>query len=677
MKKSACVAALFLASMTISSLADDSDKQMKTDGQAKKAGEKAEKKAKEASEKVEKKAKEASEKEEKKAKEASEKAEKKAKEASEKAEKKAAEPWDIAFGAALLSDFNFRGVSASDHRPAVSTYFEPYYNFSSSLQAYAHVETISITFPTFEAPAVELYGGVRPTFDRLALDFGIWEHWLPAGRCFNTQAPGGLCIPQLTVPFVNSLPPDISYWEVYARAAYYVDRQLSFGSQVYWTPTFFNSGAEATYVRGWARYVLPPILPKDFGWFISAEAGHWFRDTTPYPSYTNWKAGLAFTWKQFTLDLRYASTDRHDCIVPVAALNHTSDVCGTSFVATLAFDLTKANVMAEEEQAKEEAKMDKERAEKLAKADKEAKTDKYAKEAREKAEKEAREAREKAEKESREAREKAEKQTWTPWDIAFGAALMSDYNFRGISLSDHRPSASAYFEPRYDFSRNLQAYAHVETDSVTLPNHPPTVVEIYGGMRSTFDRLALDLGIWEHWFPTRECFNFQAPGGLCIPQLTVPFVNSLPADISYWEVYGKATYHVDRQLSFGGGVYWTPTVFNSGGDATYVAGWANYVLPPILPKDFGWFISAQAGHWFRDASPFPSYTNWNAGLAFTWKQFTLDLRYSDTDRHDCAVPVAALDHTSNRCGASFIARLAVDLTKDELKPPSAIPIRGY
>jgi hypothetical protein len=671
MKKSAWLAALFFASTIVSSLADDSDKQTKIDEQAKETSETAAKKAKEASEN----------------------AEKAAKEASEKAEKKAEGPWDIAFGTALLSVYNFRGISASDHRPAVSAYFEPHYDFSRSLQAYAHVETNSISFATYEAPSVELYGGMRPTFDRLTLDFGFWEHWLPAGRCFNFQTPGGLCIPQLTVPYVNSLPANISFWEVYGKATYSVDRQLSFGGQVFWTPNVLSSGAEATYAKGWARYVLPPIFPKDFGWFISAEAGHWFRDASPYPSYSNWKAGLAFTWKQFTLDLRYADTDRHNCMVPVAARNQSSNVCGPSFVATLAVDLNKANIMAEEEQAKAEAradeegaekvaKTDKEQSEKLAKAGKEAKTDKQAKEARTKAEGEAKEAREKAEQEGSEAREKAEKPTKTPWDIAFGGALMSDYNFRGISASDHRPSASAYFEPRYDFSRNLQAYAHVETNSLTLPNGPPTVVEIYGGVRPTFDRLALDFGFWEHWFPTGRCFNFQAPGGLCIPQLTVPYVNSLPADISFWEVYAKANYHLDRQLSLGSGAYWTPSVFNSGAEATYVAGWVNYVLPTVFPKDFGWFISAAAGHWFRDASPFPSYTNWNVGLAFTWKQFTLDLRYSDTDRHDCAVPVAALDHTSNRCGASFIARLAVDLTKldltkAELKLPLALPIRGY
>src|SRR5262249_49517650 len=116
MKRSACAAALFLASTTIPSLADDSNKQMKTDRQTQ---------------------------------EASEKAEKKAKEGREKEGKKAGEPWGIAFGAALLSEYNFRGISGSDHRPAVSTYFEPHYDFSRSLQAYVNVTTNSITFPTF------------------------------------------------------------------------------------------------------------------------------------------------------------------------------------------------------------------------------------------------------------------------------------------------------------------------------------------------------------------------------------------------------------------------------------------------------------------------------------------------------------------------------------------------
>ncbi|MFL5001959.1 MAG: hypothetical protein ACJ8DY_16375, partial [Xanthobacteraceae bacterium] len=47
----------------------------------------------------------------------------------------------------------------------------------------------------------------------------------------------------------------------------------------------------------------------------------------------------------------------------------------------------------------------------------------------------------------------------SPWDIAFGGAIMSDYNFRGISQSDRGPSLTAYFEPRFKIVPNVELYA--------------------------------------------------------------------------------------------------------------------------------------------------------------------------------------------------------------------------
>ena len=35
-----------------------------------------------------------------------------------------------------------------------------------------------------------------------------------------------------------------------------------------------------------------------------------------------------------------------------------------------------------------------------------------------------------------------------PWDIAFGGAIMTDYNFRGVSQSNKGASGGAYFEPQ-------------------------------------------------------------------------------------------------------------------------------------------------------------------------------------------------------------------------------------
>ena|SRR5215467_7619831 len=282
----------------------------------------------------------------------------------------------------------------------------------------------------------------------------------------------------------------------------------------------------------------------------------------------------------------------------------------------------------------------------------------------------------------------------SPWDIAFGAALMSDYNFRGITQSNHKPSVAAYFEPRYNINDSLQLYAGVSGESISFPNRAAAEIDFYTGIRPTFGKLALDFGFWEYWYPGGQCFNDPFFGADCLGAL--PNGNVIKKDLSFWEVYGKATYTVNDQFSFGGSVFYSPSVLNSGADGTYIAGTAKYVLPTVLPNGIGWFVSADVGHWFLGTSdafygipiglpggvPYKSYTNWDVGIAFTWKQFTLDLRYFDTDLNKGDCNAFTSDHTasgvfftaanqfgpaSNWCGATFIAKLSVDLTKDNLK----------
>jgi hypothetical protein len=282
----------------------------------------------------------------------------------------------------------------------------------------------------------------------------------------------------------------------------------------------------------------------------------------------------------------------------------------------------------------------------------------------------------------------------SPWDIAFGSAAMTDYNFRGITQSNHKPSVAAYFEPRYNINDSLQAYAGVSGESISFPNRAAAEVDFYTGIRPTFGKLALDFGFWEYYYPGGQCFNTPVFGSDCTTPL--PNGNVIKSDLSFWELYGKATYTLNDQFSFGGSLFWSPSVLNSGADGTYVAGNAKYTLPNVLPHDIGWFVSADVGHWFLGTSdsfygtlafpngiPYKSYTNWDVGLAFTWKQFTLDLRYFDTDlsKGDCNAFTS--DHTatgfsnvtainpggagSNWCGSAFIAKISVDLTSANLK----------
>ena len=82
----------------------------------------------------------------------------------------------------------------------------------------------------------------------------------------------------------------------------------------------------------------------------------------------------------------------------------------------------------------------------------------------------------------------------SPWDVAFGASLASDYIFRGITQSNHQPSVSAYYEPRYNVNKDLQLYAGIAGSSVVLPNRAAAEIDFYAGIRPTFDKLALDFG---------------------------------------------------------------------------------------------------------------------------------------------------------------------------------------
>src|SRR5579884_4052227 len=67
----------------------------------------------------------------------------------------------------------------------------------------------------------------------------------------------------------------------------------------------------------------------------------------------------------------------------------------------------------------------------------------------------------------------------SPWDIAITAALMTDYNFRGITQSAHKPSVQAGFEPRYNFSKDLQGYVGISGESIDFPNRAAAEIDFY------------------------------------------------------------------------------------------------------------------------------------------------------------------------------------------------------
>ena len=78
------------------------------------------------------------------------------------------DPWDIAFGGAVMSDYVFRGITQSNHQPSVAAYFEPRYNINKDVQLYVGTSAESISFANHAAAEVDIYGGIRPTFGAFA-----------------------------------------------------------------------------------------------------------------------------------------------------------------------------------------------------------------------------------------------------------------------------------------------------------------------------------------------------------------------------------------------------------------------------------------------------------------------------------------------------------------------------
>jgi hypothetical protein len=287
---------------------------------------------------------------------------------------------------------------------------------------------------------------------------------------------------------------------------------------------------------------------------------------------------------------------------------------------------------------------------------------------------------------------------------------MTDYNFRGVSQSNHKPSSQAGFELRYNWNSNWQSYGGISGESINFPNNAAAEVDFYGGIRPTFDKLALDFGAWYYYYPGGQCFNTAA---LCTtlgggPAVITPagIVGSVPGlgiqplggnvakqNASFWEVYGKGTYTVNDNFNFGGSIWYSPSVVNTGAWGVYYAGNVTLTAPTAwFSNGIGMYTSADVGYWnlgtsdlFYAAPPaFPtgvkytSYTNWDFGVGITYKVLTLDLRYYDSNltKAQCNVFTSAQNATfstanitaqnpnglgTNWCSAAFIAKLSASV----------------
>ena len=256
--------------------------------------------------------------------------------------------------------------------------------------------------------------------------------------------------------------------------------------------------------------------------------------------------------------------------------------------------------------------------------------------------------------------------TPSPWDIAFGTALTSDYVLRGVSQSNHGPAVQGYFEVRYNINDMWQLYAGVWSSSLWtgLAN---AEVDPNAGVRLALGNFGLDVGYVYYGYP----------GGI-----TATLNNG-----SYGEVYAKPSYKFNDMLTIGG-IY--ETGFNSfnakrnsviGGGAPWVgdarhsfyAANATITLP-WQPAGITVSINPEIGREVYSSGVTlnqgsVSDTFWDVGLILNYKAATLDLRYWGTNAkpsvagNQCGTTVGG----PNLCGDRYVATLKFDTTFSALK----------
>jgi uncharacterized protein (TIGR02001 family) len=191
------------------------------------------------------------------------------------------------------------------------------------------------------------------------------------------------------------------------------------------------------------------------------------------------------------------------------------------------------------------------------------------------------------------------------FEASMTAAIASDYNYRGYTLSDHNPSASATFEGTYG-----SAYADASGASVQMPNLSHFQMTDYAGVRPAFGSLTVDTGAEYYAYPGSKI------------------------DISYFEFYFLPTYAVTPNLKLGMSVNYAPDYSRTGAWENYNALTAKYAF------DSGISLSGEIGRQrfgttraIADSPPIvlPGYTYWSFGVSYVYKSVMLDLHYFATN----------------------------------------------
>jgi uncharacterized protein (TIGR02001 family) len=206
------------------------------------------------------------------------------------------------------------------------------------------------------------------------------------------------------------------------------------------------------------------------------------------------------------------------------------------------------------------------------------------------------------------------------FDLSSTVSVVSDYRFRGISLSNRKPAVQA----SADVAHKSGVYAGVWGSNIARYGGAKVELDLYLGWKKSLGSVDVDVGV----------LGYLYPGG---------------HSVNYVEVYtylGKTI----GPAALRAGVNYAPSQRNIGGDDNlYLSGEARVGIPgtPVtlltgVGYENGPFAGADGRKW-----------DWTLGGEYNFAPFTLGLLYADTD-------VSRTDDPTKNSKAGIVASASVE-----------------
>lgn len=191
-------------------------------------------------------------------------------------------------------------------------------------------------------------------------------------------------------------------------------------------------------------------------------------------------------------------------------------------------------------------------------------------------------------------------------DLSATLTMQSDYRFRGISQNNREPTPEAAL----DWGGPEGFYAGTFLAKIDWGDNNPSFENDWYIGKHTDVGYETDLNT--------EIIYYGYPDA------------NYSDTASYMEAIGQLSHTFDRLSLTATGAF-SPQWSLNGGTGWYAGGAAKYAFTDWLS------MSGNLGHQWVEEAP-SAYTHWDLGLTATWRAFTVDARYMDTNisKSDCA-----------------------------------------